>query len=101
MKQEKNNTKKGLPESFRPLLWSYNFDTIDRDKHKKQIIVNTINYGDLKHWKWIQKEYGEKEIQRVLTKIPVTEMRKHVRKLVSLLFNIPESKFNYAQRGAH
>ena len=74
-------------------MWSYNFDKIDSEKDKKTIIVNTINYGDLKHWQWLNKTYGTKEIGNILCKIPATELRKRARELAKIIFNI--KKFNY------
>ncbi|MBL7154974.1 MAG: hypothetical protein ISS88_00505 [Candidatus Portnoybacteria bacterium] len=91
----KNN--KNLPSFFRPLLWSYNFDSIDLEKDKKTIIVNTINYGDLKHWRWVVKCYGKETIKKILTEIPATELRPRVRNLAALIFSI--ENFNYAPRG--
>ena len=85
-----------LPLFFKPILWSYDFNCLDLKKNKKDIIINTINYGDLKHWRWIVKYYGEKEIKKTLTKIPFTAIRGRVVPLVSLLFSI--NKYNYAPR---
>lgn len=93
--------KHGLPEMFRPLLWSYRFEDIDPQTHKREIIVNTVNYGDLDHWRWLIAHYGLPEVKQILTTIPVTEIRRHVRRLVSLLFGISENEFNHAPRGAH
>ncbi len=88
-----------LPEIFKPLLWSYRFSAIDPQRHKKTVIVQTINYGDLRHWRWIADFYGKEEIHRVLTSIPVSELRFRARKLAALLFAI--TTFNHAPRGAH
>lgn len=93
--------KYGLPEMFRPLLWSYVFEDIDPKEHYKELIVNTINYGDLKHWRWLIDYYGSEQVSKVITTVPFTEFRPRVVKLVSLLFHIPQSEFNYAPRGAH
>lgn len=87
-----------LPRFFKPLLWSYNFEDIDPEKSKQTIIVNSINYGDLRHWQWIKKAYGEKEIQKVLHTIPITALRPRAAKLAQLIF---KAKFNYAPRGPH
>lgn len=90
-----------LPESFRPLLWSYRFEDVDPQQHSKEIIINTINYGDLFHWRWIVARYGLAEVRSVLTTIPVTEIRYHVRRLASSLLGISEHEFNHTPRGAH
>lgn len=91
----------GLPEMFRPLLWSYVFKTIEPDEHYKEIIINAINYGDLKHWRWLINYYGWDRLREVITTVPVTEFRPRVVRLISLLFHIPQNEFNYAPRGAH
>ncbi|MEK7203639.1 MAG: hypothetical protein AAB627_00990 [Patescibacteria group bacterium] len=85
-----------LPDFFRPLMWSYDFDLLDLIKNKKIIILNTINYGDLKHWRWVINYYGKNEVKKVLESIPVWALRGRVRKLVSLIFS-PD--LNYALRG--
>lgn len=87
-----------LPEFFRPLFWSYNFETIDPLEQKKLVIIDTINYGDLKHWRWLKENYGEEVIREVLENIPATELRPRAGRLAELLFNF---HLNYAPRGAH
>lgn len=79
-------------------MWSYNFNKIDSEKDKKVIIINTINYGNLEHWRWLHKTYGSKKIINILSKIPVSELRKEARELAGIIFNI--KKFNYAPRGS-
>jgi hypothetical protein len=86
-----------LPEFFRPILWSYNFSAIDSEKDKKIIITNAINYGDLKHWRWLVLNYGKNGISKVLKKIPATALRPAARRLASTLFSI--KNFNYVLRG--
>jgi hypothetical protein len=86
-----NNT---LPSYFKPILWSYSFKDIDPEKDKKPIIVNAINYGDLKHWRWLKKRY---QVADVLANISASELRDRSRKLAGLLFGI--KKFNHAPRG--
>jgi len=90
--------KKKLPEFFKPLLWSYNFSKINIERDKEIIIVNTLNYGDLKHWRWLIGHYGRDAMREVIRKIPVTEFRPQVRPLISLVFGV--AIFNYAPRGA-
>ena len=84
-----------LPESFRHLLWSYRFSEIDPEEHKKTIIVNVLNYGDLDQWRWLIKTYGRKQLKEILKSFPSSEFRKPVVILLSLLLGI---KFKYVSR---
>ena len=86
-----------LPGFFKPIMWSYDFSKINPSKDKRRIIVNAINYGDLKHWKWMLVYYGKKIIQEVLAEVPVSEIRPRVLKLASIVFSL--KGFNYAPRG--
>jgi len=88
-----------LPETFRPLLWSYDFSRIDPLKHKKTIIVQALNYGTLTHWRWLIQNYGREEVRDVLTHIPATEIKPRSLRLASLVFGV--ERFNYAPRGTN
>ncbi len=87
-----------LPEMFRPILWSYRFEKIDVDRHKGEIIVNTINYGNLKHWRWIISQYGKQGIKEVLRQRLFTEFNKESRSLAQLIFSVDH--FRDARRSA-
>lgn len=88
--------KQNLSPIFKPLFWSYNFSRIDPEKDKKLIIIQTVNYGNLEHWRWINKFYGSKVVRDSLQKVVSTEFRPQALRLAGLLFNI--EKFNYAPR---
>jgi hypothetical protein len=88
-----------VPETFRPILWSYDFDRIDPVKHQKTIIIQAVNYGTLADWRWLRKSYGTDGVRQVLGTIPITEIRPRARRLASLMFDI--TRFNYAPRGTH
>jgi|CryGeyStandDraft_7_1057128.scaffolds.fasta_scaffold27849_5 hypothetical protein len=90
-----NLSRTKLPESFRWLLWSYRFSEIDPKEHKKTIIVNTLNYGDLDQWRWLIKTYGRKQLKGLIESLPASEFRKPVVILLSLLLGV---KFKYASR---
>ena len=77
-----------LPESFRPLMWSDRFEDVDPEKHKEEIIVNTINYGNLKHWGWIMAQYGKDEIRQILERRLVTEFNPESKNLAQLIFSV-------------
>ncbi len=76
----------GLPYFFKPLLWSFDFEKVDPDRHRKSIIVNAVNYGDLSHWKWIHRHYTPEDIQEFFKNTLVTEFRPSALKLASILF---------------
>lgn len=75
-----------LPEMFRPVLWSYDFEKCDPEKMKNTIIENAIMYGDLEHWRWIKSFYGVPEVQKVLNTISVSAVRPSVIKLAKMMF---------------
>lgn len=86
-----------LPETFRPLLWSYDFDRIDPVQHQKTIIVQAVNYGTLAQWRWLRQTYGADGVRQVLGTVPATEIRPRARHLASLVFGVDH--YNYAPRG--
>jgi hypothetical protein len=88
-----------LPETFRPILWSYDFSRIDPQRHKKTIIVQALNYGTLAHWRWLVQSYGREGVRDVLTHVPASEIKPRSLRLASLVFGV--ERFNYAPRGTH
>lgn len=87
-----------LPDYFRSLFWDIDFDSVSPDKNKKLVITKTINYGNLKHWKWISDYYG-KNLPKSLQEIPRSEFRQPALKLASLIYNLDDLK--YASRSAY
>ncbi|MDI6883048.1 MAG: hypothetical protein QMC93_01050 [Patescibacteria group bacterium] len=90
--------KKKLPKDFKFLFWGYDFSSLDPVRNKKLIIVNTLNYGNLKQWKWLIKKYGKENLRETIRLIPQSEFRTHIVKLIKLLFGI--KKFKYVSRSA-
>ena len=88
-----------LPDTFRPLLWSYDFSRIDPLRHKKTIIVQALNYGTLAQWRWLVENYGRDGIRDTLAHIPASEIKPRALRLASLLLGV--ERFNYAPRGTH
>jgi hypothetical protein len=91
--------ERSIPETLRPLLWSYDFAKIDPEKHQKTIIVQAINYGTLTDWHWLRARYGRVAVRDVLSSISATEIRPRARRLAGLVFDV--DRFNYAPRGTH
>lgn len=82
-----------LPKKFKPLFWSYNFSKIDPEKHKKEVIINSINYGDWQHWQWLTRTYGRKEVKKIIIDIPSTTFFNQPLKVISLLLGIKQLKY--------
>jgi hypothetical protein len=97
MKAKIKNSK--LPSFFKPLFWSYKFSSINAERDKRRIIINTINYGRWVHWLWIIKYYGKKEVKKIIKETPKTEFREPALKLISLLLGI--KKLKYVSRSAY
>lgn len=81
------STHTELPSFFQAILWSYNFSALDPEIHKKVIIVNTINYGDLTHWHWVIGHYGKEAIREFLKTLPASELRPRARRLAEIIFS--------------
>ncbi len=93
---KKKTTK--LPKSFEYLMWSYKFNLVDPEEDKDRIIINTINYGQWEHLKWVVNYFGKARLRRIIENIPVSEFRNEAGlELVRLLLNI--KKMKYANRG--
>jgi len=88
-----------LPETFRPILWSYDFERLDPVRNRRTIVIQAINYGTLAHWRWITRRYGHESVRQVLSLVPVTEIKPRALRLASLIFGTDQ--FNYAPRGSH
>jgi len=82
----KGKKKQILPPYFKPLLWSHDFGSMEPFEHKKTIILQAINYGDLRHWRWIVKTYGLATVNRTLRKSRAESLRPSVRPLVAVVF---------------
>ena len=88
-----------LPDWFKPLAWSWDFDKINPHKDTELIIRQTVNYGTLKHWHWIKSFYGEAKIREVIAHTPATAFRPQALRLASLIFKV--TQFSHALRGTH
>jgi hypothetical protein len=55
-----------LPSDLRPLLWSYRSGDLEVHQDAKTIIVHLMNYGNLTHWRWLNREFGAEEVRQVI-----------------------------------
>jgi hypothetical protein len=88
-----------LPQTLRPLFWSYDFSRIEPERYKKTIIVQVLNYGTFTQWRWLVETYGREAVRTILEQIPAAEIKPRTRRLAALVFDEP--CFNYAPRSSH
>jgi hypothetical protein len=88
-----------LPSFFKTILWSYDFRALDPEKDKRAIIVQSINYGDLMHWRWLVRYYGRAAIREALEILPASEFRPAALRLAAIMFSV--TRLNHASRGTH
>jgi hypothetical protein len=88
-----------IPETMRPLFWSYNFSRLDLEQHRKTVILQVLNYGTFEQWRWLIDMYGKEGVRAVAMQVPVTEIKPRTRRLAALVFGVP--RFNHALRGSH
>lgn len=81
--------KQKMPLYFKPLLWEYKFSSIDLEKAKRIIIMKALNYGDLRHWRWIAAHYGVGAVRQMLASFTGTAVRPPARALAELVFSLP------------
>ena len=89
MKKAIVQTTHGLPESFRPLLWSLKWENLDINKDKDDIILAAVNEGTLAEWSWILHTYGKETIRETLGKRLATEFYPESRNLARVVFDLP------------
>lgn len=88
-----------IPDFFQSILWSYDVSRLDPQEAMRTIIVQTINYGEWRHWQWIAKVYGKNTVRDFITEIPASEFRPEARALAAAIFGV--TKIKYASRGAY
>ncbi len=88
-----------IPEFFQPIFWSYDFRALDAEKHKRTIVVQTINYGRWKHWRFIADRYGKNGVAEIIASEPASAFRKPALFLAKILFSV--EKQAHALRSTH
>lgn len=98
-KVQKKLKKNALPESFRPILWSFDWDRLGIQKDKEDIIVNTINEGSVDQWRWIRKSYGDSGVRGVLRRRLASEFHPESLSLAKVIFGA--KSLPHARRRSH
>lgn len=81
------------PNMFRSLLWFLNWDKVDIEKDKNDIILSAINNGSMVHWRWIIRIYGKDAIRAVLKKRLASEFHPESLHLARVIFHIPQLRY--------
>jgi len=89
--------KRNLPKYFKWLFWWCNFSEINLKEDKERIVVQTLNYGQEKHLKWIIKNIEEQEIKKIIWDLAQSEFNKKALETISKVFKI--NKFRWKTRG--
>ncbi len=92
-KKQSKIKKSKLPEFLRPYLWSYKFSSLNPLKHKNIIVLQLLNYGRLREWRWLKKTYGEREIRKIIKETPLSGFNFRTLKLILLLFKAKKPKY--------
>lgn len=58
--------KNKLPKFLQRALWSYNLKALDKEKDKRLIITQVLNYGNLRDVRWLLNQYSDKEVKEVV-----------------------------------
>lgn len=93
MKREEEGGRYKLPEMFRPLLWWLDWEALEVEEDKEDIILAAVNNGQLDHWRWLIKVYGKEEIRRVLETRLVTEVYPESLNLARLVFGVNKLRY--------
>lgn len=85
--------KNDLPKSVKQVLWSYDTSRIDLWRHRRLIVSQVLNYGNQEATKWLFDHYGQEEVARIASTIPLGQWDKKSLALWSLVLNvIPTTK---------
>lgn len=87
-----------VPNSFAPILWSHELARVDVVRHRKLLIAQAMNYGNLHHLRWLIRQYGRRGVRQTLQRMPASSLRPRARRLASALFNI---ELSHARRRTH
>lgn len=76
-----------IPETFKPYLWSYDFDKLDKENNKKIIIENILNYADFNSSRQLFNLYTIEEIKDVLNNAKQNSFNKKSYNFWNLILN--------------
>jgi len=57
-----------IPNFLQSALWSYDLKALDKEKDRRLIIEQVLNYGNWEQLQWVLKNYSKIEIKEVVSK---------------------------------
>lgn len=54
------------PDFLKSSLWSYNLETMDKNRDARLIITQVLNWGDKTQVDWIKKNYSQEQIRNAV-----------------------------------
>lgn len=72
-------------------FWDINFDNLDENKSKRLVVERVLNFGNLKEIKLVIDHYGFSETKNTACNLSYIDPK--TMNFLSLLFNIPKTKF--------
>lgn len=54
-----------IPKSFRKYFWDININNIDLKKHQVYVIERLLEYGDVKAYRWLNKNFRKTTIAKI------------------------------------
>jgi len=95
MSAARNSFPGGIPDSFRPLLWSLRWEDLDPWEDREDIVMAAFNEGRIEQVRWVIETYGKNEIRSIFSRRLMTEFHPESRNLASIL--IPGLAFRHAR----
>ncbi|MBB5038081.1 DUF6922 domain-containing protein [Prosthecobacter dejongeii] len=85
---EKPKTPLGLP---RALFWDARPESLDLDRHARQIIGRVVERGGLEGWHKLRSHYGDEKLKQVVTTLRTLEPR--TVNFLCLMLNLKKEDF--------
>ncbi len=74
-----------LPKYVKAVLWSYDTDAIDLQKHRRLVVSQVLNFGTKEATDWLFKVYGKDTVREIAREIPTGQWDKKSLALWSLV----------------
>ncbi len=87
-----------LPRHLQPFFWSSKITELDPKQHKKRIITNLLNFGDIRALRWLFKNYSRQEIKEMTVDFLPGEWSKKSLNFWRLFFNLKGEKVKEDKR---